>query len=173
MATNFWNWLSKDNPRIYQQYILYDYYKLRLRRSFTCSKFISSASAVFIGFRERYMLWICKRVSIWILDYTLIQREESRSFVFSIVTRVWQFTLRSKKLTFFKTVLESRSFPCPKYFLPFYNQWYFHSEIDSNYDDLRFLDFASFRFKNVKEKKKGLDSFPRVFFDPWSDKLRR
>lgn len=118
------------------------------------------------------MLWICKRVSIWILDYTLIQREESRSFVFSIVTRVWQFTLRSKKLTFFKTVLESRSFPCPKYFLPFYNQWYFHSEIDSNYDDLRFLDFASFRFKNVKEKKKGLDSFPRVFFDPWSDKLR-
>lgn len=102
------------------------------------------------------MLWICKRVSIWILDYTLIQREESRSFVFSVVTRVWQFTLRSKKLTFFKTVLESRSFPCPKYFLPFYNQWYFHSEIDSNYDDLRFLDFASFRFKNVKEKKKGL-----------------
>ena len=102
------------------------------------------------------MLWICKRVSIWILDYTLIQREESRSFVFSIVTRVWQFTLRSKKLTFFKTVLESRSFPCPKYFLPFYNQWYFHSEIDSNYDDLRFLDFASFRFKNVKKKRKGL-----------------
>lgn len=44
-----------DSPKIIHEYInvLYDYYKLRLRRSFTCSKFISSASAVFIGFRER------------------------------------------------------------------------------------------------------------------------